>query len=300
MAPPLRIAITGGGIAGASLFHALLQYPHLDVRIFESASAFKESGAGVGIARNALAALDLIGPSAAKTLTKAGAVPQLGVRFKLGQGPDQGALIDQADAKAENRRLTSIVHRAAWLRELLANVPAERMHASKKLARVERAAGGPLTLHFEDGTTHECDVLIGADGIHSTVRGLILGQEDPATTPRNSGLWVVMSLVPYEKAQASLGKDLVDVQDAREYMWIGDNNFLLHNVLDDGKQVQIVIASKDDGAQLSDMWQRSIGPEGMGRFFEQGLPHLNKAINEVSDFRRVPGTLPFLTTGKSI
>lgn len=98
MTRPLRIAISGGGLAGASLIHALVKHPHLDVHIFESASAFKESGAAVGIARNALSALDLIGPSAAESLKRAGAVPQLGVLFKLGQGPDQGALIAEADS----------------------------------------------------------------------------------------------------------------------------------------------------------------------------------------------------------
>lgn len=62
MACLIWIAISGVGLAGASLIHALVKNPHLDVHIFESAAAFKESGAAVGIARNALAALDLIAP----------------------------------------------------------------------------------------------------------------------------------------------------------------------------------------------------------------------------------------------
>lgn len=156
MARPIRVAISGGGLAGASLVHALIQHTHLDVHVFESAAEFKEVGAAVGIARNALAALDLIGPSAAESLKRAGAVPQLGVRFKLGEDPDKGALIAEADSNAEKRQLTSIVHRAAFLRELLAVVPKERLHVSKKLTTVSRASGedGPLTLHFADGSTH--------------------------------------------------------------------------------------------------------------------------------------------------
>lgn len=34
-------------------------------------------------------------------------------------------------------------------------------------------ASGPITLHFKDGSTAECDVLIGADGIKSAVRNLM-------------------------------------------------------------------------------------------------------------------------------
>ncbi|ROV97817.1 hypothetical protein VPNG_08659 [Cytospora leucostoma] len=224
MARPIRIAISGGGLAGACLIHALIKHPHLDVHIFESAAEFRESGAAVGIARNALTALDLIGPSAAESLKRAGAVPQLGVRFKLGHGPDRGALVDEADSKTENRRLTSIVHRAAFLRELLADIPKERMHASKKLVNVDRPTEeGPITLHFADGSTHECDVLVGADGIHSRVRGLVLGEEDPASHPRNTGFWVIMTLQPYDKAQASLGKEFFDLKDARDFFAISLN-----------------------------------------------------------------------------
>lgn len=65
MAHPIRIAISGGGLARASLIHSLLPYTHLDVHIFEAAEAFKEAGMAIGVARNALTALDLIGPSAA-------------------------------------------------------------------------------------------------------------------------------------------------------------------------------------------------------------------------------------------
>lgn len=140
----------GGGLAGASLLHGLLPHKHLDVHIFESAEAFKEAGMAVGITRNALASLDLMGPSAAQALESAGAVPQKGFRVRLAApGPGQGGSVCEIDAVAEGRRLTSIVHRAELLRELLADVPKERMHASKKLERVEKSSGtGPLTLHL--------------------------------------------------------------------------------------------------------------------------------------------------------
>lgn len=230
----IRVAITGGGLAGASLIHALLPHTHLDVHIFESAPVFKEGGAAVGIARNALSALDLMGATAC--LERAEAVPQKGVCFMLAQGPDageSGVKIGQIDAE-DDKHVVSIVHRAAFLRELLADVPPERMHASKKLERVdfntEEKLERPMTIHFSDGTTHECDVLIGADGIHSAIRGIILG-DDPATQPRNTGWWAIMALKPYATAQASLGEELVDIDDARQYGWTGEGAWMMHDVL---------------------------------------------------------------------
>ncbi|KAI1297463.1 hypothetical protein F5Y03DRAFT_279304 [Xylaria venustula] len=196
----IRIAISGGGLAGASLMQALLQYPHLDVHIFESASAFKESGLAIGITRNAQAPLDLLGPPAPQLLRRAGAVPMQGVRFMIAEGEGTEQVIDEVD-NSKGTRLTSIIHRAAYLQQLLADVPEDRQHSSKKLEKIDHKADGSVTMHFADGTTHDCDILIGADGIHSTVRKFVLG-DDPAASPRNTGLWIVMARQSYEKARA--------------------------------------------------------------------------------------------------
>lgn len=117
MSPSIRIAIIGGGLTGASLIHALIKSPHLDVHIFEAAPEFKEAGMAIGIARNAQAALRLIGPSAEQCLDQAGALPMKGVRFMLAQG-ESGAerMADEVDEEAQGKRLTSIVHRVDLLK----------------------------------------------------------------------------------------------------------------------------------------------------------------------------------------
>ncbi|KAL1849736.1 hypothetical protein Plec18170_007257 [Paecilomyces lecythidis] len=279
MSSPIRIAISGGGLAGAALIQALLPYPHLHVHIFESATAFKEAGMAIGVARNALSALELIGPEAAQCLERAGAVPMRGVRFMLAQGNDAGSMIDET--KDDGQRLTSIVHRAAFLKELLANVPEERMHASKKLDKFDRNSDGSLTLHFTDGTTHECDILIGADGIRSTVRKLILGENDPAASPRNTGTWAVMTLKPYAAAQASIGEGPVNIEDAREYMWLGNGAYLMHNVLNQGQLVQFVIAVHEKDAESSDRWHRTVSADEIKKIYQDWPPHLYKAVTEL-------------------
>lgn len=79
----IKIAIIGGGLAGATLAHALLRHAHLDVHVYESAPEFSERGAAVGLASDAQQALQqVIGPAETTALLeKAGAVVQASTRL---------------------------------------------------------------------------------------------------------------------------------------------------------------------------------------------------------------------------
>ena len=80
---PIRIAISGGGIAGATLMNALLQNPNIDPHIYESAPEFSERGAAVGLSINAQRALTEIGPNMRDALDRAGAVKLNSTRLIL-------------------------------------------------------------------------------------------------------------------------------------------------------------------------------------------------------------------------
>ncbi|KAK7749036.1 hypothetical protein SLS53_001062 [Cytospora paraplurivora] len=224
MSRSIRVAITGGGLAGARLIHALVKHARLDVHIFESAAEFRDTGAAIGLPRNALTALDLIGPPAVQSLERAGAGPMRGARFMLAQGEDAGSLLDEADFVAQGKRITSIVHRAAFLRELLADVPHERM---------------------------------------------------------NTGWWCIFALRPYEEAQASVGKGIVNIEDAREYDWVGDGTYLMHNVIIQGQLVQFIVVAHDKDAESSDSWRRTISADELMELYQDWPPHLNKAVNDL-------------------
>lgn len=70
----MRIAIIGGGMAGAILTRSLLECPQLDVQIYESSATFNERGAAIGLALNALRALKRIDPSLREDVKEAGGV----------------------------------------------------------------------------------------------------------------------------------------------------------------------------------------------------------------------------------
>lgn len=210
--PSIKIAITAGGLAGACPFHALLDHAHLDMHIFESAVEFKQTGAAIGLPRNALSALDLIGASTVQCLERTGAVPMRGVRFMLAQGKDKGSMIDEVDETAQGRRRIRIVQRAAFLEELLVNAPQEHMHTSKKLDRIDRNGDGSIKLHFTDGTTHKCDTL--PCYLHCTVsrakpRSRASSKRNGSTWDRIALPWPVVSIATSELCQGYPSAQLI-------------------------------------------------------------------------------------------
>ena len=97
------------------------------------------------------------------------------------------------------------VHRAHFLEELVKSFPSERAHFNKRVDFLEEKPDGPVVIHFKDSTTATSDAVIGADGIHSTVRAYLLGQE--AANPVFAGSVSYRALVPMDEAVEKLGEE---------------------------------------------------------------------------------------------
>ncbi|KAF2163337.1 hypothetical protein M409DRAFT_57619 [Zasmidium cellare ATCC 36951] len=291
---PLRVAIIGGGIAGACLMHALTKHKHLDAHIYEAAPTLKEAGYAVGVAKNAFQALSLIGPTAVDALTRAGAVKQNRNTWMLGEGPDAGQEIDSIDFGLGDR-IVRVAQRADFLRELLKDVAPERMHVNKKLVRIEQHTGDewPVTLTFADGSTKVANVVIGADGIHSYVRRYILGEDDPAAKPRLTPWYNLWTMLPYEQARATIGPDLIDKDDLGQYMWWGDGTYMMHTISDNGRKVQFLACAMDptlEGATEVDR-TKGVDKEAEKERFRNWPPNLYKAVVDFLDSTPSPKPL---------
>jgi salicylate hydroxylase len=90
-----------------------------------------------------------------------------------------------------------------------------------------------------------------------------------------------MALKPYAEAQTSIGNGPVNIEDAREYMWIGNGTYLLHNLLNQGQLVQVVIASHEKDAESSDRWHRTVSADEIKKLYQGWPSHLYKAVDEV-------------------
>ena len=72
--------------------------------------------------------------------------------------------------------------------------------------RYEKLRNGAVKIHFDDGTTDECDLLVGADGANSRVRKQLLPEARIASTD----LAVIYFKIPYTPD----AKDLLPTKSA--------------------------------------------------------------------------------------
>ena len=85
------------------------------------------------------------------------------------------------------------------LRSVLHQLLLRRLYEEKidvkygmKVTEIEETEDS-VKITFQDGTTEICDLLVGADGIHSVVRSLHV---DPELKPEYTGISVLYGLVP--------------------------------------------------------------------------------------------------------
>jgi 2-polyprenyl-6-methoxyphenol hydroxylase-like FAD-dependent oxidoreductase len=168
--------VVGGGIGGLAAGIGLIRRGWL-VRIFERAAEVTEVGAAISLWSNALRALDALGIGPA--------VRALGVAELHGgiQHPS-GRWLSRTDASEVIRRYGPVIllHRAELRRVLLDATPPGALVTGTEVAALE--ADGHRVRVSHPGGTDSADLLVGADGLRSTVRRLCWPD---APAPRYAG-----------------------------------------------------------------------------------------------------------------
>jgi len=177
MASPL-IGISGAGIGGLAAAIALRKLG-LESVVFEQAPKFARVGADINLTPNAVLALDGLGVGDELRKTAARPTHRISRTWDTGEETSRLEMSQAAETRYGAPQLT--MHRADLLAALEQAVPAATIHLGKRTVGIDEGADG-ITVRFEDGTSQRVDVLVGADGIHSTVRKHLLGDEYPDFT----------------------------------------------------------------------------------------------------------------------
>jgi salicylate hydroxylase/6-hydroxynicotinate 3-monooxygenase len=167
-----RIAVVGAGIGGLTAASTLAR-AGFDVHVYEQASRFGRVGAGIQLLPNAM-----------KALRRLGLEPRLRrIAFApvshLDRDWDTGYITNDMPMPEERFGAPYLcLHRAELHAALADLVPVDRIHLDQRLIDLQ-PQGEQLTCAFADGSRATVDAVVGADGIHSLVRELLLGPDRP-------------------------------------------------------------------------------------------------------------------------
>jgi 2-polyprenyl-6-methoxyphenol hydroxylase-like FAD-dependent oxidoreductase len=238
--------VVGGGIAGlaAGLGLARIGRPS---HIFEKAPSFDEIGAGLQFGPNAVRALQWLGAWDA-VASHCVAPAEIHVRDGV-----TGNILQRIPLGAEFEKQFGapyrVAHRADLQNALLESVrsqPTIKLQTNAEAANVSIAK---TTLTLKSGKTFAGQAIIAADGVHSTIRNLVVGQQDK----KQSGHMLHRGLVSIGSIPASANADVIT-------LWLYPGGHVVHYSVSSGRHFNIVAAVEDSDISLGAAFQRACKP----------------------------------------
>jgi len=231
----LRIAVIGAGLGGLAAGVALRQ-AGFDVDVYEQAPELTEIGGGINLGPNAVRVLYRLGLRPALDREAVRPLSTHQRRWQDGRTLQLAPLNPRCEELYGAPHLT--VHRADLLAIIASGFAPERLHLGHRLVGLSDK-GDRVEAWFENSVRMTADVVIGADGINSTVRAALLGEE----APRFAGCVAYRGLVPVERI-ADLGLEL------GSQSWVGPGGHFVHYFVSRGRLLNFV------GWTEHDTWSR--------------------------------------------
>ena len=178
MTKPLKpqAIIVGGGVGGLTAA-ICLQKIGWDVTVFEQAVQIFEIGAGVQLSPNGVKILQEIGvmPLLERSLFE----PEF-IEIRIGKSGKKIIRIPMKNISVDRWGARFIqIHRADLITALqtkLNKLIPNSIHTNKKVISYQNLDGAAI-IRLKNGAVHKADLVIGADGIHSTIRSQMMGPD---------------------------------------------------------------------------------------------------------------------------
>jgi salicylate hydroxylase len=250
---PLRVAVIGAGIGGLTAAVALHR-AGFAVDVYEQAPELTEIGGGINMGPNAVRVLRRLGLGPG--LDRDGVQP-LDTHQRRWQ---DGRTLQKAALNPRCEQLYGAPHMTFHRRDLLAVIasgfPAEHVHLGHRLAGfADRGDAGGVEAWFDNGGRTTVDVLVGADGIHSTVRARLFGDE----APEFAGCVAYRGLVPMER--------VADLEvDMGNQSWVGPGGHFVHYPVSRRRLLNFVGWTEHDTWNREDWTDRATSERALAAF----------------------------------
>ncbi|KAH7007860.1 uncharacterized protein B0I36DRAFT_370642 [Microdochium trichocladiopsis] len=199
---PFRILISGAGIAGPAVALLLARHRDCAITIIERAASLRSTGQQIDLRNQGVPIMQKLGLEEA---VRARIVKEEGTRI-INRAGAELAFIPALQTGSGKQSLSSEFE---IMRGDLVDV---LYQATKDLDNVKYVFGrtieslieggdGPIGVGLSDGTTHEYDLVIGADGVGSRTRKLMLagGEEQDKQVRQATGVQLAFFTIPVEK-----------------------------------------------------------------------------------------------------
>ena len=247
----VTIAVAGAGIGGLTAAVALRQ-AGFDVDVYEQAPELTEVGGGINMGPNAARILYRLGLGKALDREAVRPASTHQRRWQDGRTLQRAPVNPRCEELYGAPHLT--LHRADLLSIIASGFPAERVHLGHRLVGLANH-GDRVEASFQNGARVTVDLLVGADGIHSTVRAILLGEEPP----RFAGCVAYRGLVPVERI-ADLGLEI------GSQSWVGPGGHLVHYFVSRGCLLNFVGWTEHDTWNREDWTDRATIARALAAF----------------------------------
>ena len=227
-------AIVGAGLGGLTTA-ATLRLAGFDVQVYEQASRFTRIGAGIQMMPNSMKVLRRIGVEARVRDSSFEPYSHLNRRGDTGEVMRELPMPESLFGAPY-----LCMHRGDLHQALRDGLPADIVHRGKKLIGLEQHAAS-VTLHFDDGTTARADAVIGADGVHSRVRDIIVGPDEPIHKGR----------IAYRAVFPSALMGGTDAGRSRTKWWGPDRHIVIYYTKRDRSEIYFVTSVPEPAEWLT-------------------------------------------------
>lgn len=266
-----QVLIVGGGIGGLAAALALARRG-IASQVIEQAPELREIGAGIQLGPNVFWMFDVLGLTAA--VSALAVFPDNLIMMDSITGQEVTRIPLGAAFRDRFKKPYALIHRADLHKVLLEACGAAgmiRIDAAQKVVSVEETGDGVLA-RTAGGKTYRGAALIGADGLWSTVRQIVVGDGEP----KPAGHITYRAVLPAaEMPEKFRWREMV--------LWAGEKVHLVHYPLRTGELFNLVAVFHSN--RYEEGWDSYGDPAELHERFAGTCAPVRTLLNKIESWR---------------